>query len=242
MQIIISPKISKVKYLLVGFSLTLLFLWQACDSTLFDTRISEGVIEFEVTYPDMDPDNFLAGLMPDAMTMKFKDNVFNNELSAGMGMFKTNFIANSNTKNLKHSVKLVNKKYYADLSQDEVAVINKKYDSYSLIQMDEIKEIAGYTCKKALIVFDDPEVGEIYVYYTDQIHIDDANWATPFKGIDGVLLEYQLTQYDIKMSFVATAVKESDLKESDFGIQEDYEKITYDKLEKEILDIFESFK
>jgi len=214
----------------------------SCNSGLFDTRISQGTIEFEVTYPDLDPDDMLAGLMPDKMNMKFKDNVFNSELSAGMGMFKTNFISNSNDYKLVNSVKLINKKYATELDKDGVKKANKKFENVSIIKMEETKMIAGFNCKKALVVFENIDANDMYVYYTDEIKFEDPNWSTPFKDINGMLLEYTMEKFDIRMKFTATNVAKAELEESDFTLPEDYEMIPHEDLEKEINSIFETFQ
>jgi len=141
-------------------------IFDSCKGGLFDRRISEGIIEYEVSYPNINPDDMLAGLMPTSMSMKFKNNQFNAELSAGMGMFKTNFISNSNDFFLVNSVKLINKKYATKLDKAAVDKMNEKYSKFYISKLDEKKEIAGYNCKKALVVFDDVANESFYVYYT----------------------------------------------------------------------------
>lgn len=224
------------------FFVILTVITSGCDTGIFDKRICEGVIEFQVTYPQLDPDDMLAGLMPDAMTMKFKDNVFNSELSAGMGMFKTNFICNSNAYTLTNSVKLVKEKFASVIPKKEVEKLNKKYDNVSIIHMDETKVIAGFKCKKALLIFEDIDIGDVYVFYTDDIKFKDPNWSTPFKDIDGILLEYQMERFDIKMHFTAINVKEQKLDDSDFILPEDYEHISQEALDEKIDAVFETFQ
>ena len=226
---------SKVFFLLVIIS------FFGCNDSLFDNRISEGVIEFKVTYPDLDPDNLLATIMPDVMSMKFKDNVFNSELSAGMGMFKANLIANSNAYTLTKAVKLGNNKYVSRLSKTETQEYNESYDNVSVINLNETQEIAGLKCKKALLIFENIDMDDIYVYYTDKIKFKDPNWSTPFKDIDGVLLAYEVEQLGIKMKFVAYSISEQKIDESDLLISEDYESISIDKLDEEVELIFNDF-
>ncbi len=217
-------------------------LLHGCKGGLFDHRISEGVIEYEVTYPNISPDDMLAGLMPTSMTMKFKNNQFNAELSAGMGMFRTNFISNSNDYFLINSVKLINKKYSTRLDMNAVNKLNEKYNKFFISKLDEKKEIAGYNCKKALVVFDDVANESFYVYYTDEINLRNPNWSNIFKEIDGVLLEYQMERYGILMKFTAKSVSNTKVDDSEFHLSNDYENLTLNDLEKEINAIFETFK
>lgn len=217
-------------------------LFNGCKGGLFDRRISEGIIEYEVSYPNINPDDMLAGLMPTSMSMKFKNNQFNAELSAGMGMFKTNFISNSNDFHLINSVKLINKKYATRLDKPAVDKMNEKYSKFYISKLDETKEIAGYICKKALVVFDDVANESFYVYYTDEININHPNWSNIFKDIDGVLLEYQMERYGIMMKFTAKSVAKAKVEDTEFQLTTDYENLTLTDLEKEINAIFDTFK
>ena len=217
-------------------------IFHSCKGGLFDRRISEGMIEFDVTYPSINRDDMLAGLMPTSMTTKFKNNQLVVELSAGMGMFKTNFISNSNDYYLINSVKLINKKYATRLNREEVYKMNEKYKKFYISKLDETKEIAGYKCKKALIVFDDVANESFYVYYTDEIKYKDPNWSNVFKDIDGVLLEYQMERYNILMKFTAKSVTKAKIDDSEFKLSSDYENLTLADLEKEINAIFDTFK
>ena len=234
-------KRNRVIYLFF-FTVIISVLFDACNGGLFDRRISEGIIDYEVSYPSISPDDMLAGLMPSAMSMKFKNNRFNAELSAGMGMFKTNFISNSNEHNLINSVKLINKKYATKLDKEAVSKMNEKYSHFYISKLDETKEIAGYKCKKALVVFDDVANESFYVYYTDEINIKDPNWSNIFKDISGVLLEYQMERYGIMMKFTAKSVTKAKVEDSEFQLSSDYENLTLADLEKEINAIFETFK
>jgi len=174
--------------------------------------------------------------------MKFRDNVAVTELSAGMGMFKTNFIANSNDYSLKQVVKLVNKKFASVFnSKEEADVIHNYYRDFSIIEVEDHEVVAGYDCKKALVVFNDVSITSFYIYYTDQIRIKDPNWSLPFRHIQGVLLEYQMERNGIVMRFRATQVLDAKVADSDFEIPDGYETVAYEKMEKEMNDIFETF-
>ncbi len=234
-------KLIRITYFLFILALFAV-IFDSCKGGLFDRRISEGIIEYEVSYPNINPDDMLAGLMPTSMSMKFKNNQFNAELSAGMGMFKTNFISNSNDFFLVNSVKLINKKYATKLDKAAVDKMNEKYSKFYISKLDEKKEIAGYNCKKALVVFDDVANESFYVYYTDEINISHPNWSNIFKDIDGVLLEYQMERYGIMMKFTAKSVSKTKVEDSEFQLTSDYENLTLTDLEKEINAIFDTFK
>lgn len=222
------------------FIITILLI-TGCESGIFKTGLSEGAIEYDVTYPEMDPDNVLADFMPDVMTMKFKDNHVFNELSAGMGMFKTNFIYDCENRKMEHMVKLINKKYVAHFNDTTANQVNELYHEFSIIPLNGTITIAGFECQRALIVFSDIDNTSFYLHYTDQINIEDANWSNPFREIPYVMLEYSVKRNGIAMHFKATKVIEEDVEETIFTTPEDYKTVSYEELEKELNNVFESF-
>jgi len=207
---------------------------------IFDSRLSEGIIEYDVSYPYMSEDNFMLDFLPTTMTLKFKDNRSVTELSAGFGMFRTNFITNSNEFELNHLVKLYNKKYVAEFDKSTIQEIINEYPDYTIIELNEKQVIAGYQCSKALIVYDDVDTREFYIYYTDEINFQDPNWPTPFAEINGVLMGYEIKQFNITTRLFASNVQEADIEFEEFEVPADYETVPFSRIETEVEEIFDA--
>ena len=56
------------------------------------------------------------------------------------------------------------------------------------------------------------------------------------------MLEYQYEKYGICMKFNATKIKFESVKDNLFDISKDYQQLSVDEMEKEMIEIFESFK
>lgn len=209
-----------------------------CGNKKTDNKqITEGIIDYEITYPHIAADDlFLIGMMPKEMKMKFKDNNTIGELKTGAGVFTTRFITNNNERNLFHYLKLVNKKYGLILTSDEILEsYAKKPEGMELIPTDETKMIAGYTCKHMKVVFPD-STKNFSLYYTEEIGIKDPNWCSPFHEIPGVLMEYNIKQFNIEMHLQAVAVTATDLEDSEFALPTEYEKISQAEMEQKFTD------
>jgi len=213
-----------------------------CDSALFDKRINEGIIEYEITYPKLDPNNVMADFMPDKMTMTFKDNVLLNEIAAGWGTFKTQLIANSNDYSFMQLVKLFSKKSATVLDKNAMDDYNKDYPEFLITYFDETKVIAGYNCKKALVIYTDVSLPYFYAYYTDEIRFKDPNWSVPFSEFDGVLLEYEMENYGILMHFIATSVTDAHVDDEVFALPDDYGRVTFKEMQEQMDELFSSFQ
>lgn len=213
-----------------------LFIW-GCDSFTTD-RISEGAIEFDITYPKADKNDLMASLMPETMKFRFKDDKITSELTAGMGMFSTIFISDGENKTLSQLVKIMNKKMAHTVDEKGVMKMKSAEPQYDVEFVSGEKEIAGYKCKKAIVVNKVDPADKFEVYYTDKIDIEKPNWSTPYDKIDGVLLQYEMSRYNIHMRFTAKTVSKEPVEDKEFEIPSDYKIVS----EKEIAEVFENFQ
>ena len=225
------------KYFYLLFIPLAFLLLPGCDA-LFHEHISEGMIEFEISYPETEAGDLMAGLLPREMILKFKDSKTVGELSAGMGVFKTALIADPETRIVYQLLKIMSKKYVLKLDSNEIHQLYEELPDMKVHFTDETKEIAGYKCKKAVVTFKKNIKEEFSIFYTDDIAIKNSNWCTPFNEISGVLLEYHVRKYNYEMKLTAIKVVKVDIDDTEFEVPSDYEPISQDEMDK----IFEGFK
>jgi GLPGLI family protein len=226
---------NRLKLILFVF-LSLIYL-PSCREFTDEKYISEGIIEYEISYPETATDNIMLTLMPKEMTFKFKKDKISIDFTGGLGMFKATFISDLQEKNLIHMVKILNKKYAITFNQDEINTTDE------LPEMDinytkETKDIAGYSCKRAIISFTSDKHTSFDVWFTEDINLTAPNWSTPYKDVKGVLMEYQLKRYDVEMRFTAKSVEKTEIDDSEFIRPDDYKIIT----KKEMDEIFLTLK
>lgn len=213
----------------------LLVTFQSCSIFTTD-KVSEGIITYEISYPGSQGDDLMAGLMPSEMKLHFKQDRTYGELSAGMGMFTTALLSHPDKKLLTQTVKIMNKKFMHTSDVNQVEKLIGKQPKMKIDFVNETKVIAGYTCRKAIITI--PETKEkSEVFYTRDIRVKNPNWFMPFREIDGVLMEYSVTQYNVEMKFTAKSVTSDAVDDKIFEVPNDYKKIS----QKEMDDMFMSF-
>lgn len=217
-----------IKLLLSAISVLLLF---SCRELTDEKYISEGIIEFDITYPEADENSLLAGLMPDKMIMTFKDNKIAYDMTGGLGMFKTTLISDPKKRTVTQLVKIMNKKFALVADSVEVKSLMAEFPVAGIQPEDKTKIIAGYLSKKATVSMKDPKHPAFNVFYTKDINLKEPNWSTPFKSIDGVLLEYQIKKYNIEMKFVATSVMKADVPDSTFALPADYKIVSKQEMD-----------
>lgn len=235
-------RINLLEGVLIASCSVALLLFSGCgqgtDTVSEIDVIDEGKIVYKLSYPQFDSDNIFTSMFPKEMTFKFKDSNTKNELKTSMAVFSTSLFANNKEKKVTHLVRIANK--YSGLEMDSIEIMEeygKKPDGMLITHTDSIKEIAGYKCKHAHVTFENDTSKYFDIFYTDQIGIKDPNWCTPFYEIKGVLMEAQVTQFNMDMHMIATSVVAEEYPDEEFTITKEYEPITIE----EMADIFQSF-
>jgi GLPGLI family protein len=212
------------------------FIYTGCSHDLFHSRLSEGTIEYKIVV--LDSANPMAKMAPDKMTVKFKNNISYAEIIAGMGLFETSFINDEPNKKLTQMVRMLNKKW---AYVGDTTAINKELShdiQFDVTETKETKVIAGYTCKKAIGKSKDGKAPDVELYYTEDIKLENPNWATPFKSIEGVLMQYRIAKYGFYMEFTAEKVEPEKIDETLFKLPADYKMITKQQLD----DLYKGFQ
>ena len=213
-----------------------MFTLSGCKHSLFNSHLSEGIIEYKIVV--LDTNNAMAKFAPDKMIVKFKNNLSYAQVIAGMGLFETDFINDEPDKKIMQLVRLLSKKvsYIADTT----AVNKELKQSPQLVTTPapETKVIAGYKCKKVNVSYKDGKMPPFEIYYTEDIELEDPNWATPFKDIKGVMMGYRIKRYGFYMEFTANKVDMEDVDDKIFTIPQEYKKISKEQID----ELYKSFQ
>lgn len=208
----------------------------------FDQRLREGMIEYNVTFPYMeDENNMMVSLLPDKMYLHFQKDQFVSELATVGGLFKNRFVSDQKDRKLIHQMKIFKKKLESDFDETSIQRQLMNLPNLTIIETNEVDSIAGFACKKAIGIFDHVALPEMVIYYTNDINLDSPNWCTQFHAIDGVLMQYEIEQFGIRMRFRANTVQGLDVNPEILEPEPGYERVTPDQLEVEIAELLNSF-
>ncbi|HAF30002.1 MAG TPA: hypothetical protein DCG75_13255 [Bacteroidales bacterium] len=213
-------------------------LFNSCKKVQHKDRIREGYIEYDIEYLDDSMDSFMKGLLPKKMTIKFKNNNTINKIEGFSGIVSFTHIQNFREKRNITLVKVLNKKYKYVEKLNDKSMFFEELPGMKIEVQDTSLEVCGFKSKKARITIPDSNVEPFYIYYTDDIIINNVNAQTPFKSIDGVLLEFKLKLYDMPMKLTARKIQEAEISSEDFEIPKGYESIN----KKTMIEIIELLK
>lgn len=226
---------------LVFSAAAILLLTNGCGTGLLQQKITEGVIEYALTFPDYDPNGLMAGMLPDKTTLSFTETQQAAELSAGMGVFRTSMVVNNEKKNMDYHLSVMSKKLVSHLQEKDMAMFNKDERAMTLIWTDETDTIAGYPCKKAIAIYGGVDKPEAELWYTDRIQVKDPNWFGPYSQIPGVLLRYSIEQYGMRMHLDAVQVIPGKVDASKFQVRQDHDNVPPAVLHHELNEVLSTF-
>lgn len=228
----------KIYFQVIALALVV-FTIHSCENP-FSKNIREGIVYYSISYPSIPEDNVMLDLMPKKMEMAFKDNNYKSDIIAGMGLFKTSIICDPKEEKLTHTFKMLNNKFACTLDPSDIQKISPDLIDISIRETGKTKQIAGFNCKEVIVFKDDEE--KFKIYYTEEIKIKDPNKSTPFQDIPGVLMEYEIINYDTHMHFVVNEVVEKEVKKADLVLEDGYKMISSELLRQKMESIFDKVR
>lgn len=225
-------------HLLISAS-ALLFL--SCNSSLLQSRISEGTIEYALSFPGADPDGLMAGMLPEKTILSFNEDMQAAEVSAGMGLFRTLMLADNEAKQMDYHMSMMGKRIVSHLKPRDLELFNSESGKATILYTGDIDTIAGYPCKKALAIFNHMDQREIELWFTDRIAMNNPNWFNPFSEVPGVLLRYEVVQNGIRMKLDAVSVTPGKVDEAKFKPKADHEAVSAEALHHELGEVMGTF-
>lgn len=119
-----------------------------------------------------------------------------------------------------------------DLMGKKIAISTEDIEDENKVEptieyLDETKDIAGYSCKKAIYKMMKDGVEVVFdVYYTEDL---PAEANTQFKGIEGFPMEYVIESQGMIITYSAIEVSEDKIDKSLGEIPKGYEQMTYEE-------------
>jgi hypothetical protein len=174
----------------------------ACMRDEGQAGISSGRIDYRISYLNDDVDKKTLEILPKRMKMVFDEKMAVNNIEGFMGFYKLEAITNFHTRRCFTLLKVFEKNYLFKGRRDELMCCFDPMEEMEITETTETKSIAGFNCRKAEIYL--PASQQSFsIYYTGEIDLKHPNSTNPYREIDGVLMEFELTLLHLKMRFTA---------------------------------------
>ena len=193
--------------------------------TAFAQNNFEGKIVYAITYEDMPTEmKGMESMLPKEMKMHIKDNKSRIEQNQMMG--KMIVVSDMDQKNGFMEMAMGGQQIRINISTEEFEQETNKLPKVEYL--DDIKNIAGYACKKAIMKDESGQL-TMTVYYTDKIN---NKAQKEFVGLKGFPLQYSMIQQGMKVIMTASEVSEESVPESTFDKSEGYQDMSQSDFQK----------
>jgi len=188
----------------------------------------EGKIVYGITYDEM-PEGMeqYSSMLASESTIYIKGAKTRTEQGTGMGG-KQVVIADRKKGETVALMDIMGKKIKMILSEGDMKESKRNMENAQITYADEIKEIAGYQCKRATIVFEGEE-DPVTIFYTEEISKENDSY---FKGLKGFPLQYSINKNGFGMTMTAKQVIKEKVPDKLFDIPDGYEEMTREQMGK----------
>lgn len=226
-----------MRHLFPGLVILLLFSG-ACNRSKVPTEgtVNAHVVEYKVNYLDSKAGSIPTSILPSKMTLVFAEHFALNRIDGFLGQFSLAYIANLKTRSVTTMLKIFDKKYYYQGKPDELPCGIYEIHGLTIEETGNTKEISGYTANEMIARINNDSI--LYLYSAQLDHIKNPNITTPYRKVEGVLLEFYTTLSIMQMKFSASRIYFKEIDWSLFNIPDDYKQISREEMEKGIRELF----
>ena len=208
----------------------LLIFLCACYSLTAQKKISELTLVYDAKVTTGNTEPKMADAFDGATTTIYlKGNLSRSEMSSAL--FSSTTIHDSKTGTAVVLREVSGQKLLIRMSNKDWQEKNARYNGITFTNTSETKEIAGYKCVKAEAKMSDGS--SFIVYYTPEIVPENKEYDYHFKNLNGLPLEYELTQRNLTIRYTVSRINLNPVQASKFDIPTGgYREMTFDESKK----------
>lgn len=199
----------------------------SCNTINFSDQ-PQGVIEYEVIYLT-NKSGMPTNLLPRKVVLKFRSNKSITTIEGFMGLFSLSNITDFRKHTNSILLKVMDNRLVYEGKKNEPPFFLSKYFDCSIAITNEKKVLAGLPCYKAIISVPNNKEKKI-VYFTQAIPLKNANKASPFASLEGILMEFDLSLTNIEMHLKATKYIQTEVDAAIFKVDDSYKEVSQRKI------------
>lgn len=210
--------------------ISLLFFSYSCREQ-GGKNINQGEIHYNIEYSGS-----MGGVpkevLPQNLIVSFKKNKLLFEMISTFGNSGIINLTNPEEKIFDTYFSLFTIKYYYAAAEGELFPGFEAMDGMELKKTSKTAQICGFNCKNAEVTFPSDRSKVMTIWYTNEIDVKNSNISTPFKEIDGVLMDFYFYLGATEVHFSAENVYEKDISDDLFIRRNDFKQVSRDEINK----------
>lgn len=197
-------------------------------------NLTEGKIVYQITFPETEMEENMAAVLPTESVLYVKNDKSRLDQKSAMG-FNISVISDSKTKTQTMLMDMMGNKWVIKTTEADLQKEREGKPKPEIKLEKETREIAGYTCNKATLIFKDKEGNSesSTIYYCKDISTKTGNWSNPdFKDIQGVMMQYEEKRNGMNMRMTAKSVSAEKVDDNLFKVPADYKEVSMQDFKK----------
>ncbi len=214
----------KISYLsLIPLLLTVLLLSSCKDGNRY-RNMREGEIYYNIEYVS-NPSSLSSDLLPKELVIAFRNDLISTRLKTPIGNSGVTTVVNPKENIYDTYLNILSFKYYFEGNYKDIQPGFNSMDGITVHNTGRKSVICGFNCRQARVDLPDKKTTR-YIWYTDEIRAENPNRMTPYKEIDGVLMDFFYIIGNAELQFTADEVLAKQIPDKEFERKKNYRKVT----------------
>lgn len=201
------------------------------------SKISEGELTYDVTYPHMEVTGLMSAILPKEMTIVFQGTKMMTTISRGR-IFETKVITDEADNSIEMRLDFGDKKYFCVLSKAEIDELLNTQPSYDIKKTEEQDSIKGVFCSKYTVSSTDSiQPGD--AWFTEDFTVQKGAWFSAYKDLVGMPIIYDVERYGLLMHVESNAFSQREVLEDEFVRDPSLIEVDFKTYETEVQELFD---
>lgn len=204
--------------------LLLVFMIASCGGDSAYKNMREGEIYYNIKYVS-NPSSFSSDLLPKELVIAFRNDLFNTSLKTPIGNSGITAVINPKENIYDTYLNLLSFKYYFKGNSKDMQPGFSAMKGMTVHDTGRRSIICGFNCRQARVEIPESATTR-YIWYTNEIRVENPNRMTPYREIDGVLMDFFYIIGKAEMQFTADEVVVKQIPDKEFERKKNYKEVS----------------
>ena len=184
----------------------------------------EGEIYYNIKYVS-NPSTISSDLLPKELVIAFRNDLISTRLKTPIGNSGVITVVNPRDNIYDTYLNILSFKYYFEGNYRDMQPGFNSMEGITVHNTGRKSVICGFNCRQARVDLPDNKTTR-YIWYTDEIRAENPNRMTPYREIDGVLMDFFYIIGDAELQFTADEVLAKQVPDKEFERKKNYRKVS----------------
>jgi len=196
----------------------------SCRGDRVYKNMREGEIYYNIKYVN-NPSTLSTDFLPKELIIAFRNDLISTSLRTPIGNSGLTTVVNPKQKIYDTYLNILSFKYYFEGNYNDVQPGFASMAGITIHDTGRRSVICGFNCIQARVDFPDKKKTR-YIWYTSEIKAESPNRMTPYKEIEGVLMDFFYIIGDAELQFTADEVLVKEIPDKEFERKKNYRKVS----------------